>query len=224
MPGKIKTDLGFADLVCRESDIPRVSKLARQAYSFNRKFFGTDLKKPFHIVICYSRKELDKQWGGKTKEWLTGLANEDTIATFPGPLIRKHNPKRWASLAGTLKHEINHMFFHQLTSHYTPSWLMEGLACQFGLYRLDAQDKRKLKGKRPHLIESTADGSFFKKSQFLYPMGYLAVRYLMRKHGKARMLRLLARYSKKPTKSGFDTAFQKTFGYSVKELEERVFG
>ncbi|VVB73450.1 Uncharacterised protein [uncultured archaeon] len=45
----------------------------------------------------------------------------------------------------------------------------------------------------------------------------------MKRHGRAKILRMLALYSKTGTKKGFETAFKREFGYPVKELEGRVF-
>jgi len=225
MPEKVKVDLGFADLLCKKSDIAKISKIAKSAYSFNRRFFGTNIKKKFKIVICYSRKELDKEWRGPTESWLVACADYGRIATFPDKLIRKYSPRKdVGNLQSMLNHEISHQFYYQIAKGCKPSWLIEGLATQIDGYRLNRKDKELLRNQRPPLLYSHTGKSYWKHAELLYPMGYAAVRYLMRKHGKTKMLRMLAIFSKKSTKSGFDTAFQKTFGYSVKELEERVFG
>jgi len=225
MPERVKIDLGFADLLCRKSDATTISRTAKSAYSFNRRFFETDIKRKFKIIICYSRKELDKEWGGPTESWLVACADYGRIATFPDRLIRKYSPRKdVGNLQSMLNHEISHQFYYQIVKGCKPSWLIEGLATQIDGYGLNRADNRLLKRQRPPLLYSHTGKTYWKHAEFLYPMGHAAVTYLMRKHGKAKMLRLLALYSKTRTKKGFEAAFRKTFGYSVKELEERVFG
>ncbi|VVB73449.1 Uncharacterised protein [uncultured archaeon] len=180
MPEKVKTDLGFADLQCRKSDVGRISRIAKAAYSFNRRFFGKEIKKPFHIIICYSRKEFDDIWGAETDAWLTGFATKTgTIVSFRDDLIRKYNPRKEATLAGTLRHEINHIFYFQIYGSYEPAWLLEGLTLQppFEPFTLMENDKKRLKGPLPHLIYSTNGKTFFKQAPFLYSMAFLATRH-----------------------------------------------
>jgi len=224
MPEKVRVCLGFAELLCRKSDVAKISRIAKRAYSLNRRFFGKEIRKPFHIIICYSRAELDEQWGGKTEDWLTALSGVGSIATFTDGLIKRYSGVKVKSgMRSALEHEINHQFYYQIVGSRKPSWLLEGLATQFGGYRLHGDDKRMLEGELPHLLHFHSGKSYWKHARMLYPMGFAAVRYLIGRHGKAKVLRMLSLYSKKPTKSGFEAAFRKTFGYSVRELEERVF-
>jgi hypothetical protein len=224
LASKVKIDLGFADLYCRKSDARTISRKARDAYLRNKRIFRKDIGK-FMIVIAYSRGEMDIQWGSKTEDWLVACANKERIALFPDRLIKKFKGTEYRKglMEKYLFHEINHMFFYDLAQCKEPLWLLEGFVSQFDGYILPNRDKELLKGSLPHLAYSASGKEFFKQARYFYPMGYLAVRHLMKEHGKRKVLALIRSLRTHPTEKGFGTAFRKTFGYSVKELEWRVF-
>jgi len=219
-------DLGFANLFCKEKDMPIISKIAKLAYKKNRRFFQNDLNKKFNIIICYSRKELDNEWGEKTQKWLTACANKKRIATFPDELIKKYkkyNKRKDLSLKTNLVHEINHMFYYQIVGREYPAWLLEGLAQYVDGYKLIKKDKKILKQSQPPLLYSCNGKRYWRYAHLFYPMSFLAVSYLIKIHGKRRMLELLDSLKNTNVKKKFEDKFQKTFGYSVNELEKKIF-
>ena len=165
---KLKIDLGFADLYCKEKDAQSISKVAKFAYLKNKRFFKRDIKKKFKIIVVYSRKELNKEWGGKTETWLTACSDFGRIATFPDNLIRKYNPRKdVGNLTSSLLHEMNHQFYYQIVGGRKPSWLLEGLAMQIDGYKMNKYDKKIFKQKLPPLCYSHTEKGYWKYADFL---------------------------------------------------------
>lgn len=172
------------------NDNEYLGKLLKEAYRINRKFFGFDIK--FKIELIYSRKEFDKKFGKKTPRWVCGAIKKNKIILFAPSVFEKKTIHKLSIYADTLIHELNHIFYEKLAKTYKPWWLHEGLALN-----LEKKYKVKLKKINSSLL---LDRWTFNIHKNFYSNSYLAVKELLLKFGKSKLLRMIRVYSKKPTK------------------------
>ena len=131
MKNKIHTNLKFSYLYYLKKDSLIKTReginLIKKAFKYNQEFFNKKILK-FEIILVYSRAEMDKLWGEKTKDYVAGFAKKKRIIIFSPSVIEKETCWKKRDFYTTLIHEINHLFFREITRTYKPLWLCEGLA------------------------------------------------------------------------------------------------
>lgn len=143
-----------------------------------------EIKTPeFKITYITSRKEFDSIAGHKTERWMAGLTRgHDIYAIHPDKLEDLTIHKKDSNLP-RIKHELSHVFFWHITHGHAPNWLDEGLACY-----LDGRSREK---KMTKAEKCKAPLYFSKFDVDIYNIGYFTVKTLIKKFGKAKILKLL---------------------------------
>jgi hypothetical protein len=168
------------------------------------KFFGIKMPIP-HVFIVSSRKDINAIFGRKTKNWIVAWIKKGTIFALDQAAYRKEsNHKDPRYFWKVLKHEYCHLYFEKFTSANFPKWLNEGLAC----YLARQEKYPPPKGKLLNILR------YHKKSdQWVYAVGYFWVNLLIKKFGKAKLLKLLRGLHANTSKKEFDARFHRIYGF-----------
>ena len=179
----------------------------KRAYAINKKFFGFDID--YKIKLVYSREEFNKEWKLDTPEWMCAFANNGCITIFAPSVFEKLTVHKLKNYESTIIHELNHLFFQKLVGTYKPIWLQEGLAMN-----VEEMSKKgrtyKYKGgpNNKFLFYTYNEEQFFKSSKEYYMNSYLATKKLLTDIGRIKVIRLLKKYSIKPTKENYIKLFK----------------
>jgi hypothetical protein len=194
----------------KEEDVQYLDKFLKKAYRINKKFYGFDLK--FKIKLIYTRKEMDKEFGGKTESFLSGFGWDNTVGFFAKSVFEKVTPHKIDVYQDLVTHELNHLFYQKLVGSHVPLWIQEGLA----IYVESKKSNLKVyysEIEKKHLFYRDCKG-MWKEPEKSYRMSYSAVKNIMDKIGKNKFLNLLKIYSKNRTKDNY----LKLFGKYIKEF------
>src|SRR3989344_8798030 len=209
-----KINLKFCNLIfsSEDPDINYERRLILKAYKLNKNFAKIEIPK-FDIKIVYSRKEFDRIWGSKTKDYVSAFAKEDNIVIFSYGVFAKETKWEKEKFQEALIHEINHLFYQELRDdEYNPLWLSEGLATFMQHGKKKYNYRKKLKIKKEILSQSFEDMTIES-----YQVFTILVEYLISKFGKNRILNLI-----KGLKNGenLNKLFKKIYNKSFDELIE----
>ncbi|MGD0728796.1 MAG: hypothetical protein ABR981_01850 [Candidatus Micrarchaeaceae archaeon] len=190
-------------------DIAITKKYFTRAYKLNQNMFS-GITPNFRIVLCYSRKEFDKELGWKTGKWEAAVSDKRRIFIFA--------PSVWNRLTDnnhlfhqTLTHEMNHIFYENFVGAPTPQWLLEGLGMlvdgtgkNFGW-----KGKSKIKYlafslKERWKIQSKSNNDALE----FYKSSYLATKRIVNKLGIQGLMKLVAKYAECPVKKSYDMVFE----------------
>lgn len=181
------------DKMDKEKERKKIQKYLEQAYKINKKFYGFDIK--LGIKLIYTRKEFDSYFKKKTPRWACGAIKRNKIIIFAPSVFEKKTIHKLSIYNDTILHEMNHLFYWKLAGDYKPWWLSEGLALN-----LEKNYKTRIKKINPKELFYTWT---FNISKYTYPTSYLAVKKLIKKLGKRKLLNLIKRYSKNPKKLNY---------------------
>jgi len=173
-------------------------------------FFGVKTEQP-NVFFVNSRKDINKIWGTKTENWMSGWAKNGNIFILNPKIYTKESNHTKKHFWQTIKHEYCHLYFKQLTGTSYPKWLNEGLACY-----LAGQVKKK-----PAQEEALRVFNYFQKGdQQIYSVGYFWVRFLIEKFGRKKFLTLLNLLEPELTENKFKFIFLKVYkiDFSKKDL------
>lgn len=182
-------------------------------------FFEIKLKSKPQIEFVDSREEMDMALGRKTEPWLVANADPENglihILSEDKFETESNHPRE--DFPRTLKHEISHNFYNQITGGVLPVWLNEGIC----LY-LAKQIKNP-----PKEVNWDIDYYFDHADEGVYFYSALLVRYLIENYGKDKFLELISNLKAPLTKEGFNSAFETVYGFrmdnqKVKEIYESV--
>jgi len=174
------------------------------------KIFNFKIKEPL-IYLLNSRDELDIVWGSKTEKWLVACARNDSIFILhPDIYAEQSDHKEAGDFWKVLKHEYCHIYFKQITGGLYPLWLNEGLANYLA-------DQKKSGGNPMDVFLY-----FNKTDRSIYKAGYFWVELLIRKFGKAKILKLIKNIDSGMNERSFASEFKKVYGlgFNKKELEK----
>lgn len=166
-------------------------------------FFDSVVSEPA-VFLLDSRKELDVIWKQKTERWVVGGTKYGAIFILnPDHYVKESDHKNKNDFWKTLKHEYCHIYFRSITSNTRPLWLHEGLATYL------AEQKK------------TCDNPldifcyFDKQGKGLYDVGYFWVDLLIKKFGKAKLVKLIKSLNVKSvlTEKEFSKIFFKIYGF-----------
>jgi len=181
--------------------------LILKAYSKNQKFFKIKKIPLFKIIFVYSRKEMDKLWGAKTQNYVSGFSKKTKIIIFSPDSIEKYTCWKKSDFYSTLVHEINHRFFVDIVGTSKPLWLSEGVASYVQTNKI----KKKL------IIPLSLLGTNFNNSGIkAYDYAKQFIRYLIKRYKKEKLIQLIKLI--KPNKSNVNGLFKKIYGYSHGDL------
>jgi hypothetical protein len=162
------------------------------------KFFGIKIK-PAKLFLLNSRKQINQLRHERTEPWVVGWIKNNTIYILsPDVFTKESNHKDVNEFWRVLKHEYSHTAIEQFCKCRPrgPAWLIEGLSCY-----LAEQEKRKPTGRELLAI--------FKKklkSREIYVVGYFWVKFLIKRFGKEKFIKLLKHIANKPDEKDFGRA------------------
>lgn len=219
-------NFGFAHILCKPENTEEFIETLGLAYAKNRAFFSRKINR-FNLVIAYSKLEVDRLLERNSHENFISSANSQNIFLFY-PRVVEEIPsliRRKVYLKKLLTHEVNHVFYSQITGSHKPKWLCEGLANYLSDYFVSDDYAKRLKRERPQLCYKLYKSKFNQQIKHLYPMSYLAVKYLVEKEegGLKKLFEAICEFSKDPTKERFNAAFLLKFGFPVREVRDRMF-
>lgn len=171
-------------------------------------FFNSNIPEPI-IFLLNSRKELDLIWRQKTERWVVGGTKFGAIFILDPRIYTKESiHKNQNDFWKTMKHEYCHIYFRHITNGVHPLWLHEGLASYL------AEQKK--------VCDNPLDVfSYFNKAgSEVYNIGYFWVELLIRRFGKAKLVRLIKTLKQKSilTEKGFATRFYKIYGFKFNKI------
>lgn len=157
-------------------------RLAEFLERTNRRYgrwFGGELPIP-QVTLLSSRRQLRQFWKTPQPSWLVGWYRNQGIYVFNRRASGK-TTRAWYQL---IAHELAHVYINRTSRGHVPKWLNEGLAMFLaGQHRSCRPDDVRLFFSRRHRPPAVND----------YSVGYVLVRFLLRRYGRQRMLKLLER-------------------------------
>lgn len=178
-------DLRFCILLYKKGDPILIDaiKLIRKAFIYDKLFFGVTIPK-FNVMLVYSRKEFNRLWGQEANDYMVSFANRKGFVIFSPSIIEKESCWNKSEFYSTLVHEISHLFFKQITNHYVPIWLNEGLATYL-------QNHKKEPTGNVFVRYEELIKKYDKKQPLNYDAYYCFVAYLLREYKKTKIMMLL---------------------------------
>ncbi len=177
------------------------------------KFFDIEVDLP-KIFLLNSRREFNRYWGRKTKEWEVGRVENNFIFVLdPQKYTQESNHKNPDAFWKTIKHEHCHIYYRKIVGKSTPIWLNEGLAGY-----LSGQVQRK-----PEIDEAIKVVDLYNAKiddTRKYKLGYFWVRFLLQKFGRKKFLRSLNLLKGKVAAEEFRKIFFKV--YKIKFNKEEL--
>jgi hypothetical protein len=190
------------------------NKLIEKAYRDGMKelngFFGINwnFDTP-NICVLNSRKEINF-FGYKNKDWIIGFAQGRTIYLLDNDKMekeschKKHSTDEYSSL---IKHELCHLFYNIISGeYYKPVWLTEGVS----IYLSGQLKEKKPVEKFTKFLEFYGNGG-----SEVYSESGTAVKLLVEKFGKKKLLKLISRSKEASNKKEFAKLFKKIYGFDL---------
>lgn len=191
------------------------NKLIEKAYSEGMRelnaFFGIGWKYNLpNICVLKNRKEIDL-FQYKSEDWVTGFVRGNTVYVLDEKNVQKESSHKTYSkeeYAMLIKHELCHLFYGILSKRQSnePRWLAEGVSIF-----LSGQ----MKHKKPAGGFSKFIDSYEKNNSGTYSESGMAVKLLVEKFGKKKLLELISRLKEVSTEKAFAQLFKKTYGFDL---------
>lgn len=176
------------------------------------QFFGInwETNKP-KVYIVSDRETTDALREKKTERWIIGWVSGKDVFVLNNDSVEKESDHRKSSdeqYAQHMKHELAHVFTKTLAKaeNIKPKWLWEGVA----LYA-SGEHVNYLK---PESFNTFLD-FFDKVEQGVYAEAGHAVKLLIDKSGKEKVLELIQHASEFQTRDAFDVFFKTHFGFEA---------
>ena len=197
----------------------KIFDIAVRSLALQRDLYATQLRFPAQIVISNTKDEFIS-WQSNPEPDTGGLAlpwHGLTIQLVPD------NSENW--LNEVLPHEISHLYFYQATLHsdvWPPRWLNEGLAVyyEFGDHQYEEELVREAV-LRENLIPLLSLRADFNEEEYdvglAYAESYSTAVYILERHGKEKLARLLQEYD---FGKDHDEVFVAAFDQSLDEFEK----
>jgi len=186
----------IADVYYRDNDTTITPYLKQFSRQYKRLISFFDVHPPkIHIYFIYTRKEMDKYWGGKSKiAAMVDNKNSYLIYIFSPLVFEKFTTHKKCEILPTIIHETAHTFVTQINKRCF-AWANEGV-CQY------------VEGKNIHNnIVKKENWEWFKKNKILidpviswrivmkyegYKIAYLLVKYIIKLRGKQAIIDILS--------------------------------
>lgn len=188
--------------------------LIETAYDLGTKklnsFYGFNWKKnKIEILIVKDRKTIDMLMGKKTPSWIVGWTNGTCIfildkKNYEKESCHKYSNKEYLSL---ILHEMSHIYFgFKSNFNNAPNWLEEGV-CNY----ISDQNKPK---KFPKKFKTFLN--FYENhNKGIYRESGFFIELLVKKFGKAKLMKLIKSLETCTSKQKFDNCFKKIYGFNL---------
>lgn len=188
-----------------------IEKAYREGMKEFNEFFGIGWKYNLpSICVLKNRKEIDL-FRYKSESWVVGFVGGNTIYVLDKKNIKKEsNHKEYSDeeYAMLVKHELCHLFYGILSKRQSnkPRWLAEGVS----IYLSGQMKYKKLVEKFVTFIDS-----YEKTNKGTYSEGGAAVKLLVEKFGKKKLLKLIFHLKEVSTEKAFFQLFKKVYGFDL---------
>ncbi len=160
------------------------------------------------LYFLDSRQDLDLIMGRKTESWLVAVTRNNCIYILDKKKFSSELTHKTEDFWQTLRHEYSHIYYTQITKSHYPAWLNEGLASHLSGKKLLTKNNEQEK-----LLNVF---NYFNKSDSdVYVVGQYWVEFLIKKHGKKKMIMLIKSLDVKSELSSqyFAKQFYKIYGF-----------
>ncbi len=191
-----------------------VEGMYKKAMKELNKFYGLNWKHHLpQIIILKNRDEINKFWGDDTEDWLIAFAERRAIFMLDKKKYKKESSHKYSkeSYYKTLKHELGHLFFGAIShENDNPAWLNEGTQ-YFVANQIESQ-------KPPKRFSNFID-HYDKWSKSVYGESGFAVKVLVDKFGKEKLIRLIKSLRNISSEKKFKISFKKIYKFDLNYKE-----
>lgn len=162
-----------------------------------------------NLVLIPNRETINNLKGTETEEWLVGWVNENTVymlsdKNFETESNHNYSDEEYFSL---LKHELAHCFSNIYSEFCKkPIWLLEGIS----IFLSDQIKCQKKPEKFSKFLEFYEHGG-----KDVYSEAGFVVEFLVKKHGKEKLLQLLKKAKESNSKEGFANLFKSIYNFEL---------
>lgn len=220
---KFSKNLNFAMILRNKKIDNEITDAVKKAFEINKKIFKKNPKK-FKIIICDTEKEFKKEAKYYYQRWGTGtvLRNNNLIMRSPD-FIEKIGKWKKKDFKNIMNHEMNHVFWTDFYSITKPCWLLEGLACYVGNHFILKKKELKKIIQKHEIDYSIIDYRYLERNfkaghMPRYPIWCAFTKYIIKKNSIKKLIILMEKYSKNPTKQNYNKLFKNLFKKSEKQL------
>lgn len=170
------------------------------------KFYGFKLDY-LRVFLVDSRKQIDILRNKKTPDWNCGWTEYKSIFILKEDKFDSESCHRKKDFWNTLKHEIAHLYFYEITNNDSPIWVSEGIAVMLSGQKKSEDLKSAIKVIR----------YFDKHEKEVYNNGGLIISVLYKKYGKNKLVKLIKSINVKTSNKEFSKNFRKIYGFPLSE-------
>jgi len=176
-----------------------------------QKYFNIKLKSEPCLIFLKSRQEFNDVMGCQTFSWVTGYNNSNLIFLMDESIYEAESSKEYNSQTYILsvKHELLHQIFRQITGINRPVWLSEGFSLYFsGQIKFSSRPEKFTDFLLFEEKTNLEDKSVYRESGFV-------VELLMNKFGKEKLLELMPLIKSCHNNQEFKKIFKKVYGFDL---------
>ncbi len=196
-----------------ELEDKNLSKIYDEGIKILDGFF--DLKPVFrpHIILLDNRNIIDKLRYEKSPSWLIAWTKYNVIYILKRDVIENqssHKAKNISQYKALLLHEMCHAYLNHLHKKLIkPRWLIEGI-CKYVSGQLKNMEQ-------PQILSGFLDGYEYDyniANKAVYQESGFAIKYLIEKYGKAKLLLLVNEAKSTNIRREFEAIFKKIYGFT----------
>lgn len=205
-----------------QQDFKITEKATKSSIQDLKKFFNTNLNF-LNVYLVYSRAELDRLFGFKTREWMVASAGieKDGLGILAPSVIERYSKLSQRDFPKLIKHELVHRFIPKIAKgFFVPKWLDEGTAIFLAnqvIQKLKPADLSPI-----GIMKKLDTNKHWRKhiGQGAYNMSGLLVEFLVKHYGSEELIRLLGDLPKEYSFKEFAMTFSKVFNQTMEQVEE----
>jgi hypothetical protein len=174
-------------------------------------FFGLNwARNRPRLFLVSDRETIDNLKGYKTEDWVVGWAsnnNDRDVYVLDKDNYTKESRHKYSDeeYFRLIKHELAHLFFRRVSGFKSePHWLNDGV-CTYLSGQIPDKEIR---------LHSFLE-HYSKSGPSVYTEGGLAVKYLVEKYGKTKLLELIKSLKNVNSEDEFKKAFEKIYGFEL---------
>jgi len=195
---------------------PEIKQMYDQSMKDLCGFFelGWDKNVP-KLFLIKDEKTINELWNNNANDCVAGWVDNLDIYIVDKNTFKKKDGQEYSNdeYRRLIKHELTHSFTKVVTEIYTrlvlPDWLWEGIAMYLAGDIEDKEQSKKLTSFLNHYKQDM-------KSMEVYDEAGFAVKFLVEKHGKGKLLELLRVLKDISSEDGFNRRFEKIYSFELK--------
>ncbi len=189
-----------------------LEKVYKQSMGEFEDFFGLKWKrnKP-KVFLVKDRKTINKLRERKTEDWVVGWVNNTDVFVLDKDAYEKESCHKYSGegYSRLIKHELAHAFFLIASDFRSePCWLWEGIAIYLSGQNKTKKKPSKLKEFLQHYSRESINSSVYNESGF-------AVEFLVKNHGKQKILKLIKALKELDSEEKFSKKFKEIYSFRL---------